>query len=489
MENFTLAYWYRNKLELLFPLFILICSSIAIIANEWVIMALPFVVLFAWLSVIKPHWIYFLLVFSIPFSTELDLPGGFSTDFPDEILMWWMFGLGLVVLIKSRTFIKEIFSYPLTWAILIHWIWIMVTCISSTDIIYSIKYWLSKSWYLMNFYVLAIYFLKPGARKSIFALLMVFAAGITVFIIETKHATVGFAFSEINQAVRPFYRNHVNYACLLVCVFPFVYPLWKKYQGNLLIKMGILGAGVLLLTGIVFAYTRAAYISLFSILFFYPVIRYRLVNSAFILAVFISITAILYYATGNRYLELAPDYNKAVSHTDFSNLLEATPQGRDISTMERLYRWVAGANMIADRPLVGFGPANFYNAYQSYTLTQFTTYVSDNAEKSSIHNYYLMTAVEQGVPGLIIFLAILYFYFKMAETLWRSGTSWQKRWILSSVWSMGAILMILVFNDMVESDKVGSLFFINMAILVCVSDIPKNEMNKNNPTDANRKST
>jgi len=100
-----------------------------------------------------------------------------------------------------------------------------------------------------------------------------------------------------------------------------------------------------------------------------------------------------------------------------------------------------------------------------------------------------MTAVEQGVPCLIIFLAILCFYFKMAETLWRSGTSWQKRWILSSVWSMGAILMILVFNDMVESDKVGSLFFINMAILVCVSDIPKNEMNKNNPSDANRKST
>ena len=31
----------------------------------------------------------------------------------------------------------------------------------------------------MNFYVLAIYFLKRGARKSIFALLMVFAASIT----------------------------------------------------------------------------------------------------------------------------------------------------------------------------------------------------------------------------------------------------------------------------------------------------------------------
>lgn len=489
MESPTLPYVYRIKLELLFPIFILICSSLAILIDEWMLLALPFVTLFAWLSVFKPHWIYFLLLFSIPFSTEVDLPGGFSTDFPDEILMWWMFGLGILILNKNRYFIKELFDSPITWAILIHWIWIIVTCIGSTDFTYSLKYWLSKSWYLMNFYVLGIYFIKNDSRRSLVALSLVIAASITVLIIETKHTAVGFAFSEINQAVRPFYRNHVNYACMLVSVFPFIYALWKKYQDKLLVKTSILCVGLLILVGIVFAYTRAAYISLFSILFFYPIIRYKLVNLAFIFAIAISLSGILYFTSGNRYLDLAPDYNKAVSHTDFSNLLEATPQGKDISTMERLYRWIAGGNMIIERPLTGFGPANFYNAYQSYTLTQFTTYVSDNEEKSSIHNYYLMTAVEQGIPGLILFLTILYFYFKIAEALMRSGNESQKPWILASLWSMGSILMILVFNDMVESDKVGSLFFLNMAILVSISINAKRELNKNVQSYANRKST
>jgi len=62
--------------------------------------------------------------------------------------------------------------------------------------------------------------------------------------------------------------------------------------------------------------------------------------------------------------------------------------------------------MAADRPLVGFGPGAFYESYVPYTLSSFQTYVSDNPEKSGIHNYYLMTSVEQGIPGLILFLIL-----------------------------------------------------------------------------------
>jgi O-antigen ligase len=72
--------------------------------------------------------------------------------------------------------------------------------------------------------------------------------------------------------------------------------------------------------------------------------------------------------------------------------------------MERVYRWVAAAYMIQDRPYSGFGPGNFYFNYQKYTVSSFKTYVSDNPERSGIHNYFLMVTVEQGVPGLVFFL-------------------------------------------------------------------------------------
>ena len=69
----------------------------------------------------------------------------------------------------------------------------------------------------------------------------------------------------------------------------------------------------------------------------------------------------------------------------------------DISTMERVYRWVAGVEMVKDKPIFGFGPGTFYSAYKAYTLSSFQTYVSDNVDHSTVHNYFLLTFIEQGL--------------------------------------------------------------------------------------------
>jgi O-antigen ligase len=120
--------------------------------------------------------------------------------------------------------------------------------------------------------------------------------------------------------------------------------------------------------------------------------------------------------------EYAPDFDRTVTHYEFDNLIEATAKGEDISTMERVYRWVAGLHMISEKPVFGFGPGNFYNFYHSYTVTSFETYVSDNPEKSGIHSYYLMTVVEQGFPGLLFFLALSFFVFDPCRAALSRGT-------------------------------------------------------------------
>jgi O-antigen ligase len=112
-------------------------------------------------------------------------------------------------------------------------------------------------------------------------------------------------------------------------------------------------------------------------------------------------------AYDNRYISYSPDYEKTITQKKFNDLLNATYKLEDISTIERFYRWVAGYYMVKERPLLGFGPASFYSEYHSYVDRHFTTYVSNNPEHSSIHNYYLMTAVEQGIPGLLILLVLM----------------------------------------------------------------------------------
>lgn len=459
--------------EYLFPISILLAVIASTLSGHLLWMAMPFGILFIAISIHKIHWVYFLLLASIPFSTEVEIPGGLSTDFPDEPLMWWLCLIGGIYILSNTKVITKLLQHPLTWMLVFHWIWILVCSIGSQDIVISIKYWLSKSWYLFIFYVLAYTFLKSEKRLITFSWISAIGACITVLFVEGRHGMTGFAFNTINTVVQPFFRNHVNYACLLVCILPYLFPLWKYYKHKPYTRYLIILFALIMLVGIGLSYTRAAYIALFSLIVMYPLLKLKLIDG---IAIFVLVglsLGLIYLNYHNNFLELAPDYNKAITHTDFSSLLAATPEGRDVSTMERLHRWVAGTRMVGQKYILGFGPGGFYNYYQGYTLSQFTTYVSANPDRSSTHNYFLMTAVEQGVPGLLIFLGILVMYFRQAQHSLFVLHAKYNPWALASVWSLSSILVIIFFNDMIETDKVGSYFFINLAILVSTIDLNK----------------
>jgi O-antigen ligase len=141
----------------------------------------------------------------------------------------------------------------------------------------------------------------------------------------------------------------------------------------------------------------------------------------------------------------------------------------DISTMERLYRWVAGAHMTRSHPLVGFGPGNFYNFYKSYTISNFKTYVSDNPERSSVHCYYLLLIIEQGYPGLLLFLLLLFGAMIYGERIYHSTNNYMdKRLVMASCLSIIVVATLILINDMIETDKVGSFFFMAIATIVNV---------------------
>jgi O-antigen ligase len=108
-------------------------------------------------------------------------------------------------------------------------------------------------------------------------------------------------------------------------------------------------------------------------------------------------------------MDFAPNFERTITHTEFDNLIEATYKLEDISSMERVYRWMAGIEMIKDRFWFGFGPGTFYSNYKAYSISRFQTYVSDNPDQSGIHNYFLMTWVEQGFIGFISIHSIMFY--------------------------------------------------------------------------------
>ena len=161
----------------------------------------------------------------------------------------------------------------------------------------------------------------------------------------------------------------------------------------------------------------------------------------------------------------------------FDNLVAATFQGKDISTMERVYRWIAGAYMGQKEPEFGFGPGTFAHFYKGYTVKYFQTYVSENRENSGIHCYYLMVFVEQGYVGLAIFLCLVFYFLIKGEQIYhQTKDPTRKGLVMVFLMIMIIIDALLLINDMVETDKVGPFFFVCIAVLVNLDLANKKEL-------------
>ena len=165
-------------------------------------------------------------------------------------------------------------------------------------------------------------------------------------------------------------------------------------------------------------------------------------------------------------MDFAPT-ERTIAHEALEDIVAATYKLEDVSTMERYYRWVAGVRMSQEDLLTGYGPGNFHNFYKAYTLNKFTTYVSDNPEKSGIHNYYLMLLVEQGLPGMLIFILLSFWVLIKGEQIYHESPNQLRKDIVAGVLLSTVVIdAFLLMNDLIETDKVGSFFFFNMAVLV-----------------------
>lgn len=440
----------------------------AIYKQQMALAMIPAGLLLLWQTLMNLERIYFLLMAMIPLSIEVQLPGGLGTDLPSEPLMWLLTGVGIVWWLQNwRSVDARFLRHPISLALYAHLAWLTVCTVTSQGSFLSIKFLLAKGWYLITFYFWAGHFLNSAAnfKRMIwwFFAPLLFATLWVLF----QQAQTGFSFEKAAYTMGPFFRNHVSYACILAVFLPYVWYVryWSRPRSGAwwLLIVGI----VVFIVGINFAYTRAAYVALLAAVGMKWLINWRKLKWGLMAFVLIIAIFIGFVGTRDNWLLFAPQYEKAISHTEFTNLLEATTRLEDISVMERVYRWVAATYMIQEHPVTGFGPGTFYTFYKDYTVSSFKTYVSDNPEKSGTHNYFLMTAVEQGLPGLLFFVVFILVVMMQGQRIYhKSRDLLHRRMVLAPLLSFMMINLLMLMNDLVETDKIGSLFFMAAAMLV-----------------------
>ena len=433
------------------------------------LMAVPALLLVICFTILNYKAFYFILMAMLPCSIEYSFPNGLSTDLPTEPLMVGLTMVTLGLLLFRKTMLpKKFVSSPLVIILMVHLFWILICAINSDMPVFSFKIFLAKVWYILPFTILTgIVMRKASDIKTLFWCIFI---PLTVLVIVTmlRHGLLyHFGFQEVNKCVTPYFRNHVNYAAMMSIFFPFILWAVSWYRKNTFTHKLLLFFVLLYVVAIYLSFTRTAMLAVIGMVPFYFIIRFRIMRLAvggLIMFMGIGISWLMY---DNHYLQFAPTYNETIYHDDFSSHVSSTLAGKDASSMERVYRWVAAVKMSRERPWMGVGPGNFNNYYKSYTVLDFETYLSDNEERSTVHNYYLFMLSEQGWIGLIIFLVLTFAVFIYGEQIYFKMSSREnKRAVMILLLVMFSIIINLLLSDMLESDKVGPFFFMVISLLV-----------------------
>lgn len=469
-----------NKQYTLFGLLaglFIVTAGIAAFTEQYLLIAIPFAVLLFYAGWQNRNTIFLLLIFTLPISFEYNFSSGLGTDIPDELLMLFVSLLFFAYwLYNPKTISTTILRHPLMLLLLLVLCWMVVAVGFSTQQQLSLKFLLAKSWYVAAFVIAPLILFNKKQKITVAAITLASAMLLVTSIALVRHFDMGFSFATINDAVSPFFRNHVNYSAMLVCTLPVLIAFFQLCKRNHL-KSLIIIAIVVVLVALFFSYARGAWLALLAGVVACWLIKKRLLLFCYIAAIVITVGFVFWIKHNDRYLQYAHDYKTTIFHKNFSEHLVATYKLKDVSTEERFYRWIAGIRMIKDNWLTGFGPNTFYDNYKGYTVPAYKTWVSNNLEHSTVHNYFLLTAIEQGVPGLVFLLVLFGAMIYYAQRLYHRI---EDRFYKTVSIVIGVMLtMIIVLNslsDLIETDKIGSLFFLSVAILILADINTRNEI-------------
>ncbi len=448
-----------------------------ILLEENLLLIIPFVVLAAFVFSSDIRKLYFALLFVIPLSTEFSVTATLSTDLPDEPMMLLLSGSLIVIMIlKPSVFPAQIKKSGLFLLVLLQLTWMTVTMFFSYETLLSVKYILAKTWFLMAFVVGGMIFLKTKEDFILASKALIFSMLIPVVISLIRHASKGFTFESVNETLSPFFRNHVNYSALIVCLLPVLF-MWRYYSTGQS-KKWITACILLFLAALLFAYSRGAWLCLITGAVTWLAIKKRFLLSLIFTIILITATGLFWLVQNENYLKFAPDFNTTTQHANIAEHLEATYTLKDMSTMERFYRWIAGLKMVNEELLKGYGPNTFSLHYKEYTVDAFKTWVSSNEEQSSVHNYFLLVSIEQGIPGLLLLVVLLISMFSIAI---KGYHTLKEPFGRSLSMLCGVILSMIVtlnlLSDLIETDKIGSIFFIVLGMLIHLQVKMKEEKN------------
>jgi O-antigen ligase len=432
-------------------------------------LAVPFVLLLLILYIFSLDTVLLLITFVTPLAVNLkEAEFGISISLPSEPLMFGVMLLFLLKLLHERFYDHRIMKHPVSIAIIINLLWIFITCFTSEIPIVSMKFMIARLWFVIPFFFAGILLFTDQNNIKKFQWLYVVPLLLVIFYTLYNHSTYGFDKPHSNMVMKPFYNDHTAYGAIIAMFLPiftgFVFSsqFKKSYRLFALVVLGIL------VTGIIFSYSRAAWISVAGALGVYLLVRLRIRFYWLLLALVVGVG--LFTMFRYQFLDKL-EKNKQDSSTDFVEHVQSISNiSSDASNLERINRWAAALRLFKEKPIFGWGPGTYQFVYAPYQRSKEKTIISTNyGDMGNAHSEYIGPMAESGILGMITFLGIVVTSILTGLRVYRRAETKQLKLIgLTAMLGLITYYIHGLMNNFLDTDKASVPFWAFIAILVAI---------------------
>ncbi len=463
----------KAKIFWVFALLYVACNAFLLGSEQFLWFGiLPVVAFIALLCFVALDIAFYTIVFTTPLSIWIeDHNFGVAFTLPTEPLL---FGMMIVVLLKlliEGNFDVKISRNPIFILLAIYFAWLFIACVNSTMPLVSFKYFVSQFWFVITMFFVAINVFKTHNKIALF--FWVYIIPLTYVIIHTlvRHYQNDFTHKSAFWVMEPFILNHGIYGAVIAFFIPalvvgLIKPTVFSGRSYISVFFGILL--VIFSLGLIFSYTRAAWISVFIAFVFYIFLTFRVrFQSLLILFFAILLTFFAFQTEIVMYLYK----NKTDSTAEFSEHIKSMSNIRtDASNLERLNRWASGFRMFKEKPLLGWGPGAYVFQYAPYQSPYEKTIASTNAhDVGGIHSEYFGVLVETGLIGFIIFLSLIMTIIYRGMTIFYESKNQRTKYLaLSALLGLITYLSHGTLNNYLDIDTTAVVFWAFLAMLVAL---------------------
>lgn len=464
--------WIKKNASLLTALSLtaafLVAMFFLFLSDNYFLVLLPLAGLVLTLFLLKLETGLMVIALLTPFAVDFALVPGMELSMPVEPMMILFSAIFLFRVLVDRNYDLRILRHPVSVALLALLVWMFVTSCTSQLPEVSFKYLAARLWFVLPFYFAAVQIFRD--RRRVWQFFWCYAAALVVVILISTAKTFGnyHDLQTLHRVMQPFYNDHTAYGCVIALFLPAAFHCLVSRNVKGWLRVLVLGAFGVMVMGLMFSYSRAAWISVLAAVAVYFAIRMGMKVRWMVLIFGVAVSLFFVHQSDVLY-KLGK--NKQDSSYDLAGQVKSISNiSTDASNLERLNRWASAFRMFGEHPLLGTGPGTYQFFYAGYQRSyQLSTISTNSGNRGNAHSEYIGPLTEQGVLGTLFVLCLFLLTFVTGVHVYRSAADERvARLALAFTLCLLTYYVHGIFNNFLDTDKLSVPFWAFTAVVVAM---------------------